>query len=97
MNSPILVTGAAGFIGFHVARRLLQDGHRVVGVDSFSSYYDPGLKEARFSHLLAHEGFAPERLASSVVMTPTCGLAGATPANTAAAPTMASIAKVATE
>jgi UDP-glucuronate 4-epimerase len=62
MRPPILVTGAAGFVGFHVARRLLQDGHRVVGVDSFSSYYDPGLKEARFSQLLAHEGFAPERL-----------------------------------
>ncbi len=46
-REPILVTGAAGFIGFHVARRLLQDGRTVVGLDSMSSYYDPSLKEAR--------------------------------------------------
>jgi UDP-glucuronate 4-epimerase len=49
---PILVTGAAGFIGFHVARRLLADGHAVVGVDSLSAYYDVKLKEARRDELL---------------------------------------------
>ena len=47
MPAPILVTGAAGFIGFHVAQRLLRDGHQVVGVDSFTPYYDVALKEAR--------------------------------------------------
>lgn len=50
-EQTILVTGAAGFIGFHVAQRLLQAGHRVVGLDSLNSYYDPALKEARLSIL----------------------------------------------
>ena len=39
------VTGAAGFIGSHLAERLLADGHDVVAVDSFTDYYDPALKE----------------------------------------------------
>src|SRR3989344_1266423 len=42
-----LVTGSAGFIGFHLAKRLLDLGHFVVGVDNFNKYYDPSLKEAR--------------------------------------------------
>jgi UDP-glucuronate 4-epimerase len=50
-DGPILVTGAAGFIGFHVARRLLQDGRDVVGLDNLNAYYDPALKEARRSDL----------------------------------------------
>jgi UDP-glucuronate 4-epimerase len=58
----ILVTGAAGFIGFHVARRLLADDHRVVGLDSLSDYYDPALKQARLDQLTPHPGFAFERL-----------------------------------
>ncbi len=62
MSAPILVTGAAGFIGFHVAQRLLAEGHQVVGLDSFTPYYDPSLKEARFARLLAHNTFAGERL-----------------------------------
>jgi nucleoside-diphosphate-sugar epimerase len=62
MPSPVLVTGAAGFIGFHVAQRLLRDGVPVVGVDSFTPYHDPGLKEARFARLVTHAGFRPERL-----------------------------------
>jgi UDP-glucuronate 4-epimerase len=62
MNGPILVTGAAGFIGFHVAQRLLRDGHRVVGVDSFDPYYDVALKEARFAGLVGHDRFVPARL-----------------------------------
>jgi len=50
-DGPILVTGAAGFIGFHVARRLLRDGCDVVGLDNMNAYYDPGLKEARRAEL----------------------------------------------
>ncbi len=55
---PILVTGAAGFIGYHVARRLLQDGHTVVGLDNLNAYYDPALKEARLSQLAWHSGLS---------------------------------------
>ena len=62
MSAPILVTGAAGFIGFHVAQRLLAEGHQVVGLDSFTPYYDPSLKEARFARLLPHNAFVGERL-----------------------------------
>ena len=46
-DRAILVTGAAGFIGFHVAQRFLQSGQRVVGIDNLNSYYDPQLKLAR--------------------------------------------------
>jgi UDP-glucuronate 4-epimerase len=56
-EAPVLVTGAAGFIGHHVARRLLDDGHRVVGVDSFDPYYDVSLKEARAAALHDRAGF----------------------------------------
>jgi UDP-glucuronate 4-epimerase len=54
---PILVTGAAGFIGFHVARRLLEDGRAVVGTDNLNAYYDPKLKEARLVELARHDRF----------------------------------------
>ncbi len=47
----ILVTGAAGFIGMHVAARLLQAGHNARGVDNLSDYYDVQLKEARLNLL----------------------------------------------
>lgn len=50
-DGPVLVTGAAGFIGFHVARRLLHDGREVVGLDNMNAYYDPALKEARRKEL----------------------------------------------
>jgi UDP-glucuronate 4-epimerase len=43
----ILITGTAGFIGFHVANRLLNDGHEVAGIDSINDYYDPNLKYDR--------------------------------------------------
>jgi UDP-glucuronate 4-epimerase len=62
MTAPILVTGAAGFIGFHVAQRLLADGHQVVGVDSFTPYYDLRLKEARLAALSPSNSFAAERV-----------------------------------
>jgi UDP-glucuronate 4-epimerase len=54
---PILVTGAAGFIGFHVARSLLDGGSDVVGIDNLNAYYDPGLKEARLAELTRHDRF----------------------------------------
>lgn len=47
----ILVTGTAGFIGFHLARRLLRDGHRVIGIDNFNDYYRVSLKKARHAEL----------------------------------------------
>jgi UDP-glucuronate 4-epimerase len=53
----ILVTGAAGFIGFHVARALLDEGRRVIGLDNLNAYYDPSLKQARLGILRASAGF----------------------------------------
>jgi UDP-glucuronate 4-epimerase len=53
----ILVTGAAGFIGYHVARKLLERGDEVVGFDSLNDYYDPALKEARLAQLRPFERF----------------------------------------
>ncbi|HXE02671.1 MAG TPA: NAD-dependent epimerase [Hyphomicrobium sp.] len=52
-----LVTGAAGFIGFHTAVRLLDRGETVVGVDNLNGYYDPSLKEARLAILQGRKGF----------------------------------------
>jgi UDP-glucuronate 4-epimerase len=57
MREPILVTGAAGFIGFHLARRLLADGWTVLGVDNLNGYYDPRLKEARLGELRTSANF----------------------------------------
>ena len=58
----ILVTGAAGFIGFHLCRRLLADGHQVTGVDGMTAYYDPALKDARLAQLAPLAGFSFERV-----------------------------------
>jgi UDP-glucuronate 4-epimerase len=57
-NQTILVTGAAGFIGFHVARRLLAEGRDVVGLDNLNDYYDPALKQARLNILRENPRFA---------------------------------------
>ncbi len=58
----ILVTGAAGFIGFHLAERLLARGETVIGLDNLNDYYEVGLKEARLARLQARPGFAFHRL-----------------------------------
>lgn len=59
----VMVTGAAGFIGFHVSRRLLARGDEVLGVDNVNDYYDPSLKEARLAELADCDAFTLERLA----------------------------------
>ena len=53
----ILVTGTAGFIGSHVALRLLERGEEVIGVDNLNEYYDPSLKKARLARLLDKPGY----------------------------------------
>src|SRR5262249_17520494 len=58
----ILVTGAAGFIGFHLARRLLQQEQSVVGLDNVNDYYDVSLKQARLSELDKLPGFRYVRI-----------------------------------
>ena len=61
-SPPVLVTGAAGFIGSHVAHRLLDRGERVVGLDDLNDYYDPTLKDARLAQLTPRAGFTFARL-----------------------------------
>jgi UDP-glucuronate 4-epimerase len=62
MSDPVLVTGAAGFIGSHVAHRLLDRGEEVVGLDNVNDYYDPNLKLARLARLEAKKGFSFTKL-----------------------------------
>jgi UDP-glucuronate 4-epimerase len=57
----ILVTGSAGFVGFHLCRRLLSDGDAVLGIDNFSPYYDVALKEQRTEILKAYPSFSVDR------------------------------------
>ncbi|MCY4038597.1 MAG: NAD-dependent epimerase/dehydratase family protein [Hyphomicrobiales bacterium] len=54
----ILVTGAAGFIGFHISNALLERGERVLGIDNLNAYYDPELKNARLERLRVHGNFS---------------------------------------
>jgi UDP-glucuronate 4-epimerase len=61
-GKPVLVTGTAGFIGFHLAARLLDDGHKVIGVDNLNDYYDVSLKQARLDQLRARQGFEFHKL-----------------------------------
>jgi UDP-glucuronate 4-epimerase len=58
----ILVTGSAGFIGFHLSRRLLEAGETVVGLDNLNSYYDPALKAARLAILERHAAYRHAKL-----------------------------------
>ena len=57
-HDAVLVTGAAGFIGFHISQRFLSEGRNVVGLDNVNSYYDPRLKEARLDILKNHPNFS---------------------------------------
>jgi UDP-glucuronate 4-epimerase len=56
-SKNILVTGSAGFIGYHLSKRLLEDGNRVVGIDNLNDYYDVNLKKARLEKLTSFSGF----------------------------------------
>ena len=58
----ILVTGAAGFIGYHVSKELLSQGETVVGIDNVNGYYDRGLKQARIERLIGHERFTFQKM-----------------------------------
>ena len=62
INPQILVTGAAGFIGFHVSNSLLKEGESVIGLDNLNDYYDVSLKEARLAQLQNHNNFRFKRL-----------------------------------
>jgi UDP-glucuronate 4-epimerase len=62
VGDTVLVTGAAGFIGMHVAHRLLARGHDVVGIDNLNPYYDPHLKAARVAELKAFSSFRFEQM-----------------------------------
>ncbi|MET3698269.1 UDP-glucuronate 4-epimerase [Bacillus oleivorans] len=64
MSRPktILITGSAGFIGYHLAQRLLLEGYIIIGIDDFNNYYDVRLKEARLDRLKGHHNFSFERV-----------------------------------
>lgn len=61
MANTYIITGTAGFIGFHTAKRLLDRGDRVIGIDNFNAYYDPALKEARNSILETYDAYTIHR------------------------------------
>jgi len=62
MIERILVTGAAGFIGFHLSKSLLEDGYEVLGIDNVNDYYDPALKQARLDIILKYSNFRFEKV-----------------------------------
>ena len=69
-DGTILLTGVAGFIGYHLAERLLREGCRVVGVDSLNDYYDPRLKRARLERLLGPRRASPSSSSTSPTARP---------------------------
>jgi len=62
MNETILITGAAGFIGFHTAKNLLDSGKKIVGIDNLNDYYDVSLKESRLEILNKYKNFSFHRI-----------------------------------
>ena len=62
IKNTILVTGSAGFIGFHLCRSLLDDGYEVLGIDNLNNYYDPRLKHARLEQLTPFKNFTFEKI-----------------------------------
>ena len=62
MSERILVTGSAGFIGFHLSKSLLDDGYEVLGIDNINNYYDPKLKLARLEELKPYKNFKFEKI-----------------------------------
>ncbi len=62
MKQNVLITGTAGFIGNHLALRLLREGHRVHGIDNYNPYYDVTLKEKRGERLKAFDGYTESRI-----------------------------------
>ena len=61
-RNAIIITGSAGFIGFNVSLELLKEGHTVVGIDNFNSYYLPAIKEARSGILHKYPNFIEKRI-----------------------------------
>ena len=61
-NEKILVTGSAGFIGFHLSKSLLEDGYEVLGIDNLNDYYDPKLKHARLDRLNSYNNFKFDKI-----------------------------------
>ena len=58
----ILVTGSAGFIGYHFTKSLLVKGNEVLGIDNLNDYYDPKLKQARLNNLTPYSNFSFEKI-----------------------------------
>ena len=58
----ILITGAAGFIGFHLSRKLLDESYQVIGIDNLNDYYDPGLKYSRLEILGGYDNFTFQKI-----------------------------------
>ena len=54
MSNYILVTGCAGFIGFHLCKRLIEDGYKVLGIDNVNNYYDINLKEKKVRNSISN-------------------------------------------